>query len=306
MQREKKTVSGPLLEIDFYPVTNSGRRYPSRAPKTKPSAEAQKKYNQTLATKKLIRLVNANFDKSDLFVHPTYSAANAPQSEAEARKNIVNFMRRIKWHRDAELLKVKKEFSELKNILNIMPGAKHIIGRYRELEKKIKKLSKSFRYIYVIEKQTYKTGALAGRANWHYHCFITGGLERAEIEKLWSDEINADSFRPDKFGPDAAALYISKDPKGSKRFSCSKNLVRPKEKIKDGSITKYDVEQLAKNRVDDKAYWENRYKGYKFIKCYARYNEYNGYWYVSAVMYKTGGDSPRWKLDEWITSDFSA
>lgn len=307
MQREKKTISGSLLEIDYYPVTAGGARRQTRAPKTKPSVEAQKKYNRVMAAKKLIRLVNANFDKGDLFLHPTYQPQNAPKTEEEARRDITNYMRRIKCRRESELKKAKKELSELKGILDIMPAAKHVSGRAKKLEKLIKKLSQPFRYIYVIEKQTYKTGALAGRANWHFHCFITGGLDRAGLEELWQHSINADLFRPDKFGPEAAARYIAKDPRGSKRFSCSRNLIRPKEKIRDGAISRFGVEQLAKNRIDDAAYWEKRYKGYKFIRCYARYNEYNGYWYVSAVMYKAEGDiPPSWKMDEWITSAFSA
>ena len=43
MQREKRTVSGRLLEADFFPVFRSGRAMPTRAPKEKQSSAAQAK-----------------------------------------------------------------------------------------------------------------------------------------------------------------------------------------------------------------------------------------------------------------------
>ena len=300
MLREKKTISGPLLEIDIYPVTADGRRCATRSPKTKPSAEAQKKYNQQMATKKLIRLVNANFGTGDHFVHPTYRSESAPQTEEEARRDIVNYLRRVKWRREKELAALKKERAELSEILDMIPKAKHINSRAKELDKKIKQLSRPFKYIYVIEKQTYKTGARAGRANWHFHCFISGGLDREALEECWPHEINADTFRPDKFGPEAAAKYLAKDPQGTKRFSCSKNLTKPKEKVKDGVISRYGAERIAKQRIDDAAYWERRHKGYKFVRCYPRYNEFNGHWYISTVMYRTDGTAPPWEDDNWL------
>ena len=72
------------------------------------------------------------------------------------------------------------------------------------------------------------------------------------------------------------------------------------EELKDGKITRRGVERMAKERVDDREYWEKRYKGYRFVKCYARYNNFNGYWYVSVVMYKTAGAPPKWDIKEWL------
>ena len=59
---------------------------------------------------------------------------------------------------------------------------------------------------------------------------------------------------------------------------------------------------MATQRVDDREYWEKRYKGYRFIRCYSRYNDYNGYWYVSVVMYrvKDGQAPPDWNVEEWM------
>ena len=297
MIRNKKTLSGKLLESDFYPVFEDGRRVPERAPKQKRSTEQQEKYNQKQAEKKFIRLVNANFDEGDVIQHLTYCPENAPASLEEARKHIVNYLRRMKRHRASDLKKVTEA-------LEALPDSEALREQRAELEARKKKLEQPFKYIYVIEKVTYKRGKYAGRDNWHFHLFMTGGIPRRKLEEIWPHglRVNADSFQPKRFGPEAAARYMSKDPQGSKRFCCSRNLDKPKtSKPQDGKITPRGLARLAQQRVDDREYWERKYKGYSFLRCYARYNEYNGYWYVSVVMYKKdGGEPPHWGYDDWM------
>lgn len=290
MIREKRTKSGKMLEVDFFPVWADGRKMPSKSRECKKKPFEIEKSNRKRAIKKLIRLMNANFGTGDSFLHPTYPAELAPQSEEEARKNIVNFLRRVKRRRVSELEEVKKELAAAPD--------------NRRLKEKFKKLSKPFKYIYVIEKKTYKRGEFAGRDNWHYHIIMTGGLDRETIEDMWTygKGVNCDRYQPEKFGIEAAAKYMAKSPEGSHRFVCSKNLTKPTEKKpKDGKITPRGVERIAKFHVDDAAYWEKRYKGYSFLRCYNRYNPYNGHWYVSAIMYQKGNEPlPPFDIDDWI------
>ena len=299
MIREKRTKSGKLLEVDFYPVWNDGRRMPSRSPKANKSTAEQARYNKKQATKKLIRLINANFDSSDIIMHPTYTPSKAPLTEEQARRDVTSYLRRVKYRREKEVKIVEQQITALsddKSLDNIREG----------LKLRLKKLKAPFKYIYVTEKVTYKSGIHKGKDNWHFHLFITGGLSRRTLESMWGDGMraNADVYQPDRFGPDAIAKYMSKDPAGTKRFCCSKNLDKPQtQSTKDGHITAQGVERIAKLRPDDKDYWERRHKGYKFLKCYARYNEYNGYWYVTAVMYKTSSTPPRWEMDDWLDVD---
>lgn len=298
MIREKHIKSGKLFEADFYPVWDDGRRMPSRAPKTKPSTAAQAKYNKLRAGKKLVRLINANFDEQDIIMHPTYEQAKAPQCEEDARKDLINYLRRIKNRRASELKKVEKALAAL-------PDIEALAEQRKELENRRRKLMAPFKYVYCIEKVEYKTGRYAGRDNWHFHLFVTGGINRNILESMWSNGLrtNADQFQPEKYGPEAIAKYIAKDPQGAKRWVCSRNLDKPIEsKPKDGKISRRGVATMAQLRVDDASYWENRYKGYKFIRCYARFNDYNGHWYVSVVMYKAAsGAPPRWNQEEWLT-----
>lgn len=250
MIREKKIKSGKLLEIEFYPIYDNGQRVPTRAPKEKLSKEKQRKLNKKNAEKKLIRIVNANFDEGDLFCHLTYTADNAPQSEDKIKKDIKNYIRRIKNYRQK----------------NNLPAMK---------------------YLYVIEKSEYHTGKHAGKANWHIHMFMNE-MNRNIAEGMWySGTANCDRYQPRSFGPKAAAKYIAKSPAGKKRFSGSRNLKKPIElKPQDGKTSRAVVERMATVRVDDAGYWERRYRGYDFLECTPVFNEYNLHWYVSVQMYK--------------------
>lgn len=78
MIREKKTISGRLLEVDYYPVNRAGHRVPHNIPPPKSKAEiaAQQKYEKKRREKKFIRIINTNFGKDDycypLHGHPLY------------------------------------------------------------------------------------------------------------------------------------------------------------------------------------------------------------------------------------------
>jgi len=292
MVREKKTKSGPLLEIDFCHVFSDGRSIPTREPKTKPSTEEQDKYNREQAKKKLIRIVNENFDSTDILMHPTYEQKNAPLTESAARRDMQNYIRRQKTFRASEVKRLTK-------LLRKNPNDKRI-------RKNLSKLSEPFKYVYVLEKVTYKSGDKAGQTNWHFHLFMTGGGDgdRDRAEEIWPGGIrtNADRFRPEMWGPEAAARYMAKDTQGVRRFAYSRNMKKPKPpKVKDGRLSKNQVEKLAKLRDTDSEYWEKRHKGYRFLRCYARKNPYNGLYYVSVIMYKTGGQAPKWEVEEWLT-----
>lgn len=290
IQRIKQTKSGRLLEVDMYPIYPSGRKLPTRAPKSKPSTKEQAKYNHNQAIKQTVRMINANFDTGDIIMHPTYEQDKAPQRYEDAARDIGNYIRRVKTKREAERKRIGK-------LLRQNP-------KDTKLKQQYKKLQAPFKYYISIEEVKYKSGRRAGRSNWHFHLFMTGGIDCDTLEDMWPNGMrtNADRFQPERFGPEAAARYISKDPQGRKRFRHSLNLVKPKvPKPKDGTITRRGVERIAKERVDDRAYWERKYKGYRFIRCFTRYNEYNRHWYVSAIMYRAteGEPLPDWNMEEW-------
>ncbi len=266
MIRQKEIISGDLLEVDFSPILDNGRKMPTRATKAKISTEAQEKYNKAKAKKRLIRLVNTNFSRNDYYLHLTFSPDKEPKSYNEAKKRISNFLRRVNRYRKKALKEVEKEINEIKAELAELPNSKYLKEHLSELEKKCEQLNEPFKYIYVIEKARL----------WHYHLFISGGLSSDELARLWPEgaRVKAERYNPDMFGLEAAAAYMAKAPQGQKMYICSKNLKQPTEKIKDGIITRRGLARIASSRFDDAEYWERKHKGYRFVRSYPRFNTY--------------------------------
>lgn len=280
MIREQHIHSGKLLEVKFYPVFSDGSEVP-RAPKRKGSAKAQKDYNDRRAIRHFVRLINANFGESDLLAHLTYTQEQAPTDEAAARRDMANYIRRVKTCRAAWQRRVTEQVKRDPN--------------NPEWQAWQKKLAEPFRYAYGLETVTYKSGAKKGEKNFHFHLFMSGwgGRDRDEAEKLWhkGERCNCDRFRPRAFGVEAAARYVAKSPAGTRRFSGSQNLAKPvADPPKDGKVSAREVERMVKNRSEDRAYWESRHRGYEFLGFEkppaACYNEYNGYYYLTVTLYR--------------------
>ncbi len=248
MYREKNIISGKMFEAEFYPIFRDGRAAYIRAPKTKPTSEEQKQLNSKRAKKKLTRLIETNFTEKDIVVHGTYRDNEMPLDIEQVRRDIVNYLRRVK------RIRKKENLPDLK-------------------------------YIYVIEaKVSKRTGVL----RWHWH-MIMSGMNRDMAEQMWKhgDWINADRLQPNERGCEALAQYLSKDPRGAKRWAQSKNLKKPVVlPPKDGHIKRRGVKNMATKYIDDAVYWERRYKGYRFVACEAVWNEYNAHWYVNVLMRK--------------------
>ena len=205
--------------------------------------------------------------------------------------------------REKELKTKKKQLKQLKAALEAAPENPYLASEIEKIKAQIKKLSEPFKYVYVIELQEYKRGTYAGCSNWHFHLFVTGGLTSREIESMWKagQRINCNNFQPERFGAETAARYMMKDPQGKRRFACSRNLDKPiTPPPKDGKVSRRTVERMATVYANDAEYWERKYKGYKFVRCFSRFNAYNEHWYVSVVMYKTNKAMPEWTMSDWV------
>lgn len=296
MIREKITKAGKLLNTDYYPCWPDGRRMPTH-PKAKGSTDAQKKYNENQSIKQAVYIVNENFDSNDNILSLTFKPENTPKDEEELHRLVTNYLKCVKRLRKKELLRVTK-------LLEALPGDEIFDSQRKELELKKSKLEAPFKYFYTREEEEYKRGPYKGCKNFHPHIFITGGIDRDVLEKLWpfGTRCNADRFQPERFGPETMAKYMMKDPKGYRRFCCSRNISRTykQPKIKDARFSAAHLAKLAQERVDDAAYWEKKFKGYRFLRAFPRFNEYNGHWYLTVVMYAAGdGPVPKWDVNNW-------
>lgn len=92
-QRETAYVAGDFIDGDIYPVFQPPGK---RRKKCRPTSAIQKRINQRNAEKKLARLIHANFSERDLVLHLTYRAEDLPADEEAAKKDVRNYLRRVK------------------------------------------------------------------------------------------------------------------------------------------------------------------------------------------------------------------
>ena len=103
--------SGKIVELEIYPVWKCKHDISRKTERNK-SKESQKNLNNKNSKKKVVRLINSNFGKEDLFITISYEDGYLP-NESTARKDMQNYIRRLKRYRK------KKGLDELKYIYSI-------------------------------------------------------------------------------------------------------------------------------------------------------------------------------------------
>lgn len=100
-QRTRTTKAGPMVYVECYPVWDPKT---ARAAKSEAQQErhrrAQEKLNEKNAQKRLVRLVNENFGAGDLILTLEYARGKNPEDEAQAMRDVQNYLRRVKGLRD--------------------------------------------------------------------------------------------------------------------------------------------------------------------------------------------------------------
>lgn len=267
--REKVYKTGDYLEAEIYPVFHQGGGKSRRKARYKPTSAMQARLNQRRAERELTRLLNENFKDEDYELTLTFTDEYLPEVYENALRMAVNYMRRVK------RLYAKYGIKDLKYV--IVPGG----GRY------------------------------------HFHIVMTGGVSREELEKLWklgyanSKRLKfavggvaglahyiANQLKEDEYGGEDlfGGMNIDEETgevteerirkKGARRWSCSKNLVRPEPEVKDGRISQARVEELCTVDAESRAAYEKLYPGYTFESAKGYYNPENGGYYIQVIMKK--------------------
>lgn len=123
------------------------------------------------------------------------------------------------------------------------------------------------KYIAVIEYEE-------GKSQLHHHIIMSGGVDRDTLEEIWGKgRANADRLKSDEYGYEALVNYITKDPKGKKRWISSKGLKKPEPNVSDHKYKKNRVIEIAKN-PDDTEIFEQNYPGYFLTTCKVQVNDY--------------------------------
>jgi hypothetical protein len=239
-------ISGQMLECEIYP--SFSRKDIPRRKKESISREAQKNLNDKNARKKIIRLIHANFEfHKDLAVTLSYKDNYLP-TEEQAKKDIINFIRRLK--------RARKKLG--------LPDLK---------------------YIYVIGCEP--EGKKSKKVRIHHHLIIND-MDRDLVESLWDKgRSQTKRLQPDDYGVEGLARYMASQNKGSKRWYASRNLKQPRVYKSHTKLSKRKMEQLAKKEGDWKETFEKMYQGKYLLNDCTRYeSDITGGIYLYARMRK--------------------
>lgn len=136
------------------------------------------------------------------------------------------------------------------------------------------------RYIYITEYSAEK------KIRCHHHLLIDGGLSMDELEKKWKkgSRNNLRRVAPDEEGLAGLATYLTKDPKGKKRWKASKGLKKPVIRKSYKVFKEKNVRDMVTGRTEVKEITEKKYKRYIYTRHEIRYNEINGKFYIYVRM----------------------
>lgn len=109
--RTRTIKAGPRLEVEIYPIFGRESTGRLRAAKHNLTTEAVQRNNEERSRRKLIQLIDANFDERDYHVTLTY--AGTPPAYEQARKDVKNFLRAVKRKRE------QRGLDELKYVYTI-------------------------------------------------------------------------------------------------------------------------------------------------------------------------------------------
>lgn len=214
-----------------------------RRAKCRPTREAQRRLNQRDAELRFLRTARLNFTDGDYEIDMTFARA---AEEAEARQALRVYLRKLRMI-------------------------------YRAAESELK-------YMYTLER-----GKKSGRT--HFHMILNRGpLSRDELEELWPHGWrNARRLDFDETGLCGLSTYIAKQGKarkpeemGKRRWSCSKNLIRPQPEICDAAVAMPELERLVDaidRRMADEDVRQD-YPGWELVDAEAVRNAVNRGMYV--------------------------
>ncbi len=218
----------------------------------------QNNLNNKKSRKRMIRTVNENFGENDLWLTYTYADEYHPKTQEQAKRNLTNYLRRV--------------------------------NRLRK-----KRGLKNAKYLYIMEWEDGPEGTRC-----HYHVLMEKGIDRDTLEDMWYYAVRNDSTRlhPDEEGISGLAAYMAdkKRSKGERRWTPSKNLVKPVEKVSHAKIrNRRQVERMAKDHEEIRAFFEKekRWKKYQFLRAEVMYNEFNAAFYIHITARERSWESER-------------
>ncbi len=232
--RVKTIRSGKMTEIGIFPIWKKRADY-SRAAKVSPSREIQEQLNERNSIKRLTRLLNANFDESDIWLTLTYDKEHLPADEHRAYRDTVNYIRAL-----------RKRFAQpIKYIIvtetHTTDGEPtrihhHVVTNFKDRD---------------TAEKLWKKG-------------------RTQARRLQPDE-NGFEGMANYLGKQKKSS--KRERQVTRRWRCSTKLARPKVTVSDHKVSRRAVEKIVKcSEEERKIKFEKLYKKDRYIDCQVRYS----------------------------------
>ena len=269
--RTTTTLAGDTLVAEIYPAWGRKKKTEAKRARHNLTPERIQKYNEQRARFRLELLLDTNFTADDLNMTLTYT--DAP-TEAEARKDVKNYIARLKRERK------KRGLPEMKYVYALedeRDGRKKQIHCHLVMSGGIDRKD--------AEKIWRKGSAARGFAN-------------------------CDQLQPDKEGLRKLAFYIydqnrgKEAAKGKHHYSCSKNMTEPKVRSSMSRVGNAKVRKMARDfNAVAPAIMEKVYPGFEFVRglkfqenesgtmsesC-VRFSDYTDGVYIRVMMKRTTG-----------------
>lgn len=232
-----------MLECEIYPIWNTG----SKNKKTNVLKD-YKKATHKIITKKVVRLVNGNFTNNDIWVTVGYTDENQPTNKEQAKKDVINYLRRLQRWLD------KNNKQKLKYVY-------------------VTEISKTGRYHHHIV-MSFPNRDVAEQ-KW-------GKGEYPQARRLKTNDYGLSGLAG------YISKQLDDTGKGAKSYGYSLNLYKPWEKatVNDFKMSNRKNEKIARGEIDARAYFEKQYPNYTFLEVEILYSDFISGCYVYAKMKK--------------------
>mgnify|MGYP003306111398 FL=1 len=271
--RTKTIRAGDSLEVESFPIVyvSDGAK---RERKTRKSGKSQQMLNRINAEKKFRRLVENNFTSGDWVAHPTYDYGFIDRGFCNVNDTIKALRDAGYPMDDEEAVRVMRNF-------------------IRRLKKRVQQKGgdpKQLKYVYVVEATRLPRD---GEINplpprYHYHMVLSslGVITINDINELWQYGFSKAQPVDTRFnGLEGLSNYFLKQRRGKRKWSSSKNLKKPEEKVSNRKISRRRAAMIADDvQHNGREIMEKLYPGYSCERIEVKYSDFIAGAYIYARM----------------------
>ena len=261
--RTRTIRAGDSLEVEAYPLIHVDQSA-VREKVRRRSTAAQIALNLKNARKRMRRLLEANFGAGDLVLHPTFDYGFVDHG----------FANQDDVEREWEELGYPQTDADARRII------RNFIARVKRLIRKKGGDPKEFKYLYVIEttREPRPEDPNPMPPRYHYHMVMSGMglLTIDEINALWGYGYTKAQPVDMRFnGLAGLTNYITKQRRKTRRWAHSKNLREPEVWVSDRKISRRRAALVASDvQAFGREIFEKLYPGYELQEAEVNYSDF--------------------------------